>query len=71
MLKKRFFKGVTFVPIFPFIKPICAHLTHTAIQTLVYSYMFRRNSAIFRESIYQYLKFIRVYYITIITYIVS
>jgi len=70
MLKKRFFSGVKFVLIFPFIKPICAYLTYTTIQSLFHCYMFRRNSAICRESIYQYLKLTRVYYITIIIYIV-
>ena len=56
---------------FPFTKPKCAHLTYTTIQSLVYSYMFRRNSAISRQSIYQHLKLTTVYYITIITHVVS
>jgi len=33
-----------------YVKPTYPHLTYTTIQYLVYSYMFKRKSAIFRES---------------------
>ena len=36
------------------------HLIYIRIQFFVYCYMFRRNSAIFRQSIHQYLKFQKI-----------
>ena len=38
---------------FVFIKPAYSRLMYITIKLYVYSYMFRRNSAIFRESINQ------------------
>lgn len=43
-----------------FIKPIHAHVIYVTIQFFVYSYIFGQNSAIFAESIHQYLKITKI-----------
>jgi len=45
--------------------PTYARLIYVTVQSF-YSYMFWRNFAIFKESIYQYLKLIKVYSTVII-----
>ena len=54
--------------ILSFIKPTKAHITYTTVR-LVNSFMFMRNSAIFRQSTHQCLKLPRVQYIAIMVYI--
>ena len=41
-------------------------LTYTKLQYLVCCYMFRRNSVVFRESVYHFLKLDRLGYVTIV-----
>ena len=55
---------------FSFMTPIYAYLTYITIWFFVYSYMFRRKSAIFRKSMHQYLKLMKMWYITTVMHII-